>query len=325
MRRKLRVIALSVLGILALGVTGIVGFVQLRWDRSYEAPMPEIHASTDPAVVEQGRYLVMGPAHCSYCHTEQENWPRLDAGEEVPLAGGYVFPLPVGTFYTPNLTPDPVTGIGRYTDGQLARMIRHGVTPSGKAAIPFMAFQNLSDEDVTAIVSYLRSQPPVRNEVPEHEVNLLGKAVMTFMIRPVGPQGTPPRVSPAEAPTVERGEYLANAVAECASCHTKRSPVDGSAIGAPFSGGSEMPMDGDPTRVFVTPNLTPDPATGHIYRWTEEQFVARFRAGRQIEGSHMPWPLFGRMSDADLRALYRYLRTLEPVENETGPLVRDAE
>ena len=81
-------------------------------------------------------------------------------------------------------------------------------------------------------------------------------------------------------------------------------------------------MDDDASRVFVTPNLTPDPKTGHIAGWTEEQFLARFRAGRLIEGSHMPWSLFGRMSDDDIRAIYRYLRTLPPVENETGPLLQ---
>ena len=323
MKRKLARIALGIVGVLLLVFSGMVAFVELRWDRGYEAPMPEIHASRDSAVIAQGRYLVLGPAHCSYCHTTQEHWKELDAGKEVPLSGGNSFKLPLGTIYTPNLTPDGETGIGRYTDGQLARMIRHGVTPDGRAAVPFMAFQNLSDEDVTAVISYLRSRPAVRNEVPEHDLNVLGKAVMTFLIRPIGPEGTPPVASPAPAPTVERGEYLANSVGECAMCHTKRSPVDGSAVGAPFSGGSEMAMDGDPSRFFVTPNLTPDPKTGHITSWTEEQFLARVRAGRLIEGSHMPWPLFARMSDDDIRAVYRYLRTLPPVENETGPLLQE--
>ena len=85
-------------------------------------------------MIAQGRYLAMGPAHCAYCHSMPGSWDAIDAGQEVPLAGGNSFRLPVGTFYTPNLTPDAETGIGRFTDGQLARMIRHGVTPDGRAA-----------------------------------------------------------------------------------------------------------------------------------------------------------------------------------------------
>jgi hypothetical protein len=85
----------------------------------------------------------------------------------------------------------------------------------------------------------------------------------------------------------------------------------------------EMDVEGDPTRVIVTPNLTPDPETGRITSWTEEQFLARFRAGAVIKGTHMPWAAFGRMSDDDVRAIYRYLRTLPPVENETGPSLQE--
>ena len=93
--------------------------------------------------------------------------------------------------------------------------------------------------------------------------------------------------------------------------------TDGSYIGAPFSGGMQMALDTDPTRGFVTPNLTPDPATGRISSWSEDQFVARFRAGPQFQESHMPWNAFRRMSDTDLRAIYRFLRTLEPVVTAT--------
>jgi hypothetical protein len=83
-----------------------------------------------------------------------------------------------------------------------------------------------------------------------------------------------------------------------------------------------MEIDGDPTHVFRVPNLTPDPRTGHIASWTEEQFLARFRVGMAYQGSHMPWDAYKRMSDDDLRAMYRYLMSLEPVENETGPMLQ---
>jgi len=308
--------------VLAVCGVGLIGAVQLRWDRTFTAAEPALRASTDPAVIERGRYLAYGPAHCAYCHTTTEQWPALDAGEQPPLSGGAVFKLPLGTFYSPNLTPDPETGIGRRTDGQLARILRHGVRADGRAAMPFMTYQNLSDEDVVALISFLRAQPPVRNEVPDHELRPLGRALFAFVIRPAGPSAPPPPAGPPEGPTIERGEYLANNVAECAFCHTKRSLMDGSAKGPLFAGGLEMALESEPGTVLVSPNLTPDPATGHIQDWSEEKFIDRFRAGTLIEGSHMPWGAYTRMTDDDLRAIYRYLNSLEPVYYETGAMVQ---
>jgi mono/diheme cytochrome c family protein len=321
--RRMWKIALGVVLTPVVALSGLGATAQLRWDRTFDAPEPALRASLDADVIERGRYLAFGPAHCAVCHSTQDKWARIEAGEELPLTGGFGFKVPFGTIYTANLTPDGETGIGRWTDAQLARMLRHGIRPDGRAAAPFMEFQNLSDEDIVALISYLRAQPPVRNEVPQHEYNMLGKALMAFMITPRGPESVPPARAPAELPTVERGEYMANNVAGCVNCHSKRDMMDGSYIGPRFAGGHEMPFDDDPTKMFVSPNLTPDPATGHIHQWSEEQFVARFRAGRVHPQSHMPWGLFVKMSDADLQAIYRYLRTLEPVRNETGPIVQD--
>ena len=136
------------------------------------------------------------------------------------------------------------------------------------------------------------------------------------------PDGNATAECPAEAPTVERGRYLVNNVANCAGCHSPRNMLDGSYAGPRLSGGTPAPLDGDETLLVTPPNLTPDPKTGHITNWTEEQFVARFRQGKIVEGSHMPWGPFGRMSDDDLRAIYRYLKSLDPVEHDTGPILR---
>ena len=315
MKRKLFLALGGLVGIVVLAAGGLVGFSAVSWDNPRDVDEVNLAASTDPAVIDRGRYLAYGPAHCAYCHNTMENWPRLDAGEHVPLVGGGRFVLPFGTFYAPNLTPDDETGIGRATDAQIARMLRHNIRVSGRVAIPFMEFQNLSDEDVVALISFLRSQEAVRNEVPQADVSMLGKVLLTFMIKPV--DGDPPATTPAEEATVERGRYMAVNVGNCMGCHSERSMTDGSYIGAPFSGGMQMALDTDPTRGFVTPNLTPDAATGRISSWSEDQFVARFRAGPQFPESHMPWNAFRRMSDTDLRAIYRFLRTLEPVVKET--------
>jgi mono/diheme cytochrome c family protein len=272
-------------------------------------------------LVEQGRYLVYGPAHCSYCHTPPEQWSRLDAGEELPLVGGYELKLPLGVLRSPNITPDRETGIGRYSDGQLARMLRHGVRPNGRVAFPVMEFQNLSDEDVIAVLSYLRSVDPVRNAVADHDWNLIGKGLLAFLIKPAAPTGRPPVASPAPGVSIERGAYIANSVANCAGCHSPRNLADGSYTGPRFSGGT-MEVDGDPDHIFGVPNLTPDAATGHLLAWSEDQFLARFRAGPAYPGSHMPWNAFARMSDDDVRSIYRYLNSLDPVNNATGPILQ---
>jgi hypothetical protein len=244
-------------------------------------------------------------------------WP----GKRPPLAGGLSFDLPVGKFYTPNLTPDRETGIGRFSDQELARVIRYGVMPDNKAALPFMDFHDLSDEDLTALISFLRSQPAVRRHIPPHRSNFLGKAVLAFVIKPQGPSHPVIRTSPPMAPTVERGQYLATSVATCSECHTKRNPVDGSYVAAKFSGGGILPIAGDKEHVLVTPNLTPS-KTGRITDWDEERFVGRFNAGVGIVGTHMPWPQFASMTDTDKRAIYRYLRTLPPSDNDPGPSVQ---
>ncbi|PYO88039.1 MAG: cytochrome C, partial [Gemmatimonadetes bacterium] len=157
---------------------------------------------------------------------------------------------------------------------------------------------------------FLRSQPPVRNPVPDHDLNLMGKAVMAFAIKPVGPSGTPPAESPPAGPTLERGAYLVTAVANCAGCHTQRSMVTGAYTGPRLAGGSPMEAADNAHTKLVPPDITANPGTGRAAVWTEDEFVARFRAGVRIPGSPMPWQAFRRITDADVRAIYRYLQSI---------------
>ena len=300
--------------VLVLFIGGALLAVSLRWDRTFDAPYPAVVASTDPAVIARGRYLAHGPAHCVVCH----------AAPDAQLSGGREFPAPPGIFRVPNITPDSATGIGRRTDAELARILRYGVRADGRSAVPFMAYQGMSDDDLAAVISFLRSQPAVSHVAPDHDLNLVGKAVMAFLMTPVGPASAPPRQSPPVGPTVERGAYIVSALSDCAGCHTQRDLVDGSFTGERLAGGGPMEVEGQPGVVVVPPNLTPDPKTGRIATWTEEQFVARFRTGGSIPGSPMPWGPFSRMSDDDLRAIFRYLRSLPPVEYDTGPSLRPA-
>jgi mono/diheme cytochrome c family protein len=257
--------------ILLLLVSGIVVTVMARQNLQYEAPYPNIKASTDSAVILKGKQLVFGPAHCADCHSKANADSLMALGQEVPLSGGYEFNMEIGKMYTRNITPDSVTGIGRYTDAEIARALRYGVGPDGSAFFDFMPFHNTSDEDLAAIISYLRAQKPVRNEVPKHSFNTMGKVVKAFLIKPVGPAGEVP-VAVKKDTTAEYGKYLAVNVANCSGCHTRRDIVTGAYTGELFAGGLEI-------EGFTTPNLTTDPQSG-IYGWSLQQFTDRFRAGK---------------------------------------------
>ena len=189
---------------------------------------------------------------------------------------------------------------------KLQEHLRYGVHADGTVVFDFMPFHNMTDEDMTAVISYLRAQKPVQNKVPDHELNFLGKAVKAFMIKPVGPAGEVERSIPVNT-TSEYGKYLANNVANCAGCHTQRT-LSGEFTGEPFAGGNEI-------EGFITPNITSD-SSGRIFGWSEKNFVDRFRMGRLKPKSPMPWPSFGRMSDDELKAIYAYLKTVKPVKAE---------
>jgi mono/diheme cytochrome c family protein len=318
-------IVLGLFVVVAVVVAGFAVFVASRQNLKFEAPEPAIVASTDSAVIARGHYIVRDVAPCAACHGDPAARDAYVAGADVPLSGGFEWNIPPGRIRARNITPDPETGLGRVSDGRIARALRHGVGHDGRALLPFMEMQGLSDEDLLAVVSYLRTQAPVRNDVPWHSYTVLGKVVKaTVLANPVGPRSTPPAVSPRGA-TVENGRYLAAAVATCQGCHTRRNLATGDLIGPEFSGTDRFTDDADPSRVWAPPNLTPDPKTGVTARVTEDQFVARFRAGRILPGSPMPWQAYSRMSEEDLRAIYRFLRTLPPHEYDPGPAVRPSE
>ncbi len=338
MKKLKKILLFLILGLITVIITFVI-IVQLLTHRTFDVPEPLLRASADSTLIERGRYLAFGPAHCASCHGPGEliqsamSSPTLNEyrtivnglTDTIPLSGGFSYSFELGTLNFPNITPDVETGIGRYTDGQLARLLRHGVSPDGQVIFPVMEYQNISDEDLVALLSFLRSQKPLRNEVASHELSFVGKAIKALLFRPVYPDGDPPSKTPAEEATIERGEYLANRVAQCAQCHTRRNEIKFTLEGPRFAGGNEVNEAWAPELTFVPPNLTPDLETGHIVNWSEDQFVARFKKGTLIYRTPMDWEMYARMSDTDLRAIYRYLMSLEPVENATGPIVKPRE
>lgn len=312
--------------VLASIIVLLVAAVFIFDGQTYDAPYPDIKASKDSAVIARGEYLAYGLAHCAGCHvSSMEDFAKVAAGQRVALAGGFEFKLgPLGSIRSPNITSDPETGIGKWSDQEIARSLRHGVGHDGRALFDFMPFHNLSDEDLTAVISFLRTQPPIKNQVEVRDLSFLGKGINAFMIKPVGPEGEVAKsVKPDTTP--EYGKYLAHYVANCRGCHTNRDLTTGAYTGPDFAGGFAMESVMVPGAVCVTPNLTPDPETGHITKWSEEQFVARFRGGHVIKASEMPWDMFKIATDNDLKAIYRYLRTLKPIKNKIEKIVTTKE
>jgi mono/diheme cytochrome c family protein len=282
-----------------------------------------IQVEITPERVARGNYLFNHLFECVGCHSDRDfdrfNAPpkdgRIGVGLEFPAEMG----LP-GRVVAPNLTPDKETGIGEWTDGEVIRAIREGIGRDGRALFSFMpyrGYRNMSDEDVQSVVAYLRSLPPVRNELPKTQLALPVQLLGKFDPQPVsGVVQAPPK-----SDSVAYGKYLVR-VGGCADCHTmKRQGKDIEEMD--LAGGFELRF---PSGVVVSANITPDEDTG-IGRWTEDGFVSRFRQYQRFarEGAPkadrasftiMPWLAYSELEEEDLRAIYRYLRTVPPVSHQ---------
>jgi mono/diheme cytochrome c family protein len=224
----------------------------------------------------------------------------------------------------PNITPDKETGIGTWTDGEVIRAIREGVSRNGKALFPLMPyaeFRHMSDEDVYALVAYLRTLTPAKNSLPRSKIHF---PVSMFIKRVPQPAGHVPPVDRSNP--VKYGEYLA-ALGGCGGCHTpmeKGEPVPGKRL----AGGEIFRM---PMGTVVSANITPDNDTG-IGKWSEQDFLNKFYQYRKYaeEGSPiigpesftlMPWLHFCQLAEEDLKAIFAFLKTQPAIYNavETHP------
>lgn len=322
-RRVVSIISITA-GVLIVLIAGLTAYAAGTYPKTWDIALPTTRASDDPDLIARGRYIVYGPGRCADCHVADAARDALNRGDDAPLTGGSGEQTFLGSWTAPNLTPDPDTGLGRVSDGQIARMLRTGVNRDGHIALPFMdADANLTERDVVAILSFLRSLPPAPGVGPRPNVNLLGKITLAYFLGPYGPT-RPIREDIAPEPTAAYGEYVARTLGGCPVCHTARNLRTGAYLSEPFAGGLQFRARLTPGYMYVTPNLTPDPDTGHITAWTEDAFVARFRAGLLVPDSPMPWPGFQRMTETDARALYRFLRTLAPVRHDVGPKLQPA-
>lgn len=261
--------------------------------------------------VERGAYLVGGIAGCGNCHSTRGRDGQLKPGME--MAGGFLLEEKIMTAFAPNLTPDKETGIGAWTDAQIVTAIREGRRPDGRILgppMPFYLYRDVSDDDMAAIVAYLRSIKPVRNKVPPSQYRM-----------PLPPAWGPPITGPVAAPPksdkVAYGAYLAGPMGHCIDCHTPMAE-GGRRDFANRTGAGGFLLVG-PYGEVVSANITPHPETG-IGTWTDAQIKRAITEGVRADGRALSPPMgyafYKTMRGEDLDALVAYLRSLKPVDNK---------
>ena len=299
MRRVLKWIGIilgSVLGLVLVAAVALSIRGNSKLNRQYDVQPEPVAISEETAVISRGQYLVS--ASCTGCHGEN-------------LGGASFIDDPaLGIIPAPNLTAGADGAGVTYSDADFVRAIRHGIDNEGNplAIMPSRAYWHFSDEDLGAIIAYVKSVPPVDNRLDDKNVGFMGRVLLgagaldILSAEAIDHTGTRPT---AQTPTVNAayGEYIAN-TGDCQSCHGINL------AGAP------SPEPGSPPG----PNLTPG---GNLAQWSTDDFIASMRTGstpdgRQLDSEFMPWEGYSRLSDDDLTALFMYLQSLPTAVSATN-------
>lgn len=288
-------------------------------------PLPDLKVSAAETQIARGQYLAHHGMGCVVCHS-QRDWTKLGGPlvEGTALAGSNDIAredgFPEGfSFGAANLTPH---FLGDWSDGEIARAVALGQSKDGHGLFPLMPYpeyrEEVSREDLAALIAYLRTLPAVTHDVPPRKFPMPG-----FVL-----DGMPqPRELRAQAPKpgdVDYPKYVTG-LAGCMACHTQ-ADARGNFLGAPYSGGREFPIPAPGKGKVRSANLTPDEETG-LGKWTKEMFIGRFKS-QTLEAARahtveaggyntvMPWWAYAGLSDEDLGAIYDFLRALPPVKNK---------
>ena len=306
-----------VLAGLALTVTAVLYMTSCK-DKKAAAPAAGQDDSLQQ-LVTRGEYLANHVNVCIDCHSIRDtgkfSLPVVPGTE----GGGAGFPfgkaeMVPGEIWAPNITP---YALKDWTDEEIIRALTRGINKKGDTLFPMMPYPHyarMAKSDIQALVAYLRTLQPIERTVPARKLE-----IPMSMLGPLPDGNLDNNKIPDPSDQVAYGEYMINAAA-CAECHTPMGP-QGPDMSKMYAGGF----------VFTTPmfkvavaNITPDSATG-IGSWTEKMFLDKFRnnasaevVGRNPgrENSIMPWSMYGKMKDEDLKAIYAYLRTVKPVSNK---------
>jgi mono/diheme cytochrome c family protein len=270
-------------------------------------------------VIERGEYIANRVAVCIDCHSKRDtsrfSMPVI-AGTE---GGGAAFAFGKAEAVPGEVTPPNITpyALKDWTDEEIIKTITGGINKRGDTLFPIMPYPHyskMSKEDIYAVVAYLRTLKPIEGTVPPRKF-----FIPASMFGPLPSGNIEQNKIPDPADKVKYGEYITNAAA-CADCHTPMGP-QGPDFSKVFSGGFVFDL---PIMKVAVANITPDSATG-IGSWTEEMFVAKFKNNASDEVTNlkpgrqntiMPWYMYGKMKEEDLKAIYAYLRTVKSISNK---------
>lgn len=311
MKKALRYL-LIILAII-VGLAGIfAAFVAIRGIPGHEAEKLDLKVTSTPERIERGRQL--SAMLCNDCHMDP-NTGKL-TGRKMDEINQF------GSVYSKNITKHPENGIGKWTDGELAYLLRTGIKPDGRF-LPIMAkLQKMSDEDLQSIISFLRSDnawvQPDDTRPPESEYSFLTKFLTTIKaIKPTPFYKTVPE--PDTTNPVKWGEYVALYRVECYACHSADFATDDFVNPEKskgfFGGGNKFELpDG---HVIYSRNLTMDEETG-IGKWSEEDFVKALKTGIVPNGPALREPMkpYVYLSDGEAKAVYAYLKTIPKISNK---------
>ena len=309
MQREVRSTLAVVLGLAAMLCGVASGAADEDTKLPASRPLTDRRFESTPARIERGRYLSEHLLQCFICHSERD-WSRPGAPsiEGRKGAGAVYSEGGERRVVAPNITPDPETGAGRWSDDMLARAIREGIGHDGRALYPAMwysSFAALADEDLASVVVYLRTLPPVRNALPQTRLTEEERASFASWPRPI----LAPVPAPPANDNVALGRYLIR-LASCARCHTSwhspRNPGE-------FGGGNEVTSG---ARKAFSSNISSH-ASGAAY--PSDAFIAIMRTGKGGALSPiMPWAAFSGLADGDLAAIHAALLTTQPVAHFIG-------
>jgi mono/diheme cytochrome c family protein len=287
--------------VVALGVLGLLGFTALAWQPEISPIAPPTPANFAPALIAKGEALA-GGGHCADCHT-------VNGGQK--FAGGYAMATPFGTIYSTNITPDPETGIGTWSEAAFERAVRKGVARDGSLffpAFPYNHFTGLSDDDVRALYAYFMTRAPVRSPAQENSlpfplnVRYLQAGWRLLFFRPG-------RFEPDTRKSAEwnRGAYLSVALSDCGGCHTPRNLLGAEKSDSAYAGAV---ID-----KWIAPPLTA--ANPAPVPWTQDELFSYLRKGvSDLHGSAAgPMASVARglsaLPEEDVRALATYFADVD--------------
>jgi mono/diheme cytochrome c family protein len=308
---------LKVIGLVVLVLVVAAGAVALYIDRSGLPHYPPGHVTlkvdVTPERVERGRKTV--EMLCVACHLD------LKTGA---LSGKRMDDMPpqFGVAYSANITKDPEYGIGTWTDGEIAYLLRTGIKRDGTYAPPWMIkLPHLSDEDLEDVIAFLRSDDPLVRPVPVRthpsEPSFFAKFLVHVAFKAL-PYPKGPVFAPDPSDKVAYGRYLVQGKGQCFGCHSADfstvNDLEPEKSAGYLGGGNAMPdLSG---RIVSSANLTPDAETG-IGSWSDDDFVRAVRFGVRPDHSVLVYPMLPmpELSEAEVRDIYAYLRTVPPIHN----------